>query len=100
MIKHIVLWKVKEEADGLDRAGLAARIKADLEALAPVIPEIRSIEVGINELPGEQAADLALVAEFDDLDALDAYQRHPAHQQVVAFVRRAVTSRQVVDYTT
>lgn len=98
MIKHIVLWKLKEEADGLSRPQIAAKMKHDLEALVPVIPAIRHLEVGINCIPSEAAFDVALFSEFASRADLDAYMNHPAHQAVVGFVRRVVTARHVVDY--
>lgn len=98
MIKHIVLWKLKEEADGRSRAQIAAKMKHDLEALAPVIPAIRHLEVGINIIPSEAAFDVALYSEFATRADLDTYQAHPAHQAVVGFVRSVVTARHVVDY--
>lgn len=98
MIKHIVMWTLKEEAHGLGREQLAERIKADLEALPPQIPGIRHLEVGINALPSDAACDLCLVSGFDSWDDLETYRLHPEHQKVVAFVKEAVASRHVVDY--
>ncbi|HMO03591.1 MAG TPA: Dabb family protein [Kiritimatiellia bacterium] len=98
MIKHIVLWKVKELADGLDRPQIAAKMKHDLEALRPVIPAIRHLEVGVNCIPSDAAFDVALYSEFDSRTDLEAYMTHPAHQAVVGFVRSVVTARHVVDY--
>ena len=47
MIKHIVMWKFKEEAEGKSRAENIAIVKADLEALKGVIPQITDdFEVG------------------------------------------------------
>jgi hypothetical protein len=100
MIKHIVMWTLKEEAHGLNREQLAQKIKADLEALPPHIPELKEIEVGVNVIPGDAACDLCLISVFDSWEGLETYRVHPAHQQVVAFVKDAVTSRHVVDYET
>lgn len=98
MIKHIVMWKLKEEAHGMKRDELAQKIKDDLEALQSQIAAIHHIEVGVNQLPGEAACDLCLVSDFANWEDLDAYRVHPAHQAVVAFVKDAVTARHVVDY--
>jgi hypothetical protein len=98
MIKHIVMWTLKENAHGLGRDELASKIKNDLEALSATIPVIRHIEVGINQLPGDAACDLCLVSEFANWDDLEVYRTHPDHQAVVAFVKDAVTARHVVDY--
>jgi len=91
MIKHIVMWKLKDKAD-------AAEIKARLEALGGRIPGLLHIEVGIDFLASEQSADVVLVAELESRTALDAYQNHPEHQVVVPFVKAAAISRTVADY--
>lgn len=98
MIKHIVMWKLKEEAHGMQRDDLAQKIKTDLEALRSQISAIRRIEVGVNQLPGDAACDLCLVSEFASWEDLEAYRVHPNHQAVVAFVKDAVTARHVADY--
>jgi hypothetical protein len=40
MYKHLVLWKLKENADGKNKAELAAEVKKKLDSLPSVIPEI------------------------------------------------------------
>jgi hypothetical protein len=97
MLTHIVMWRLK---DSPDRAAHAQRIKSMLDALPAQIPQIRSLEVGINTVDDPQAADLVLVSTFNCADCLAAYVAHPAHQQVVAIVRTVVAERRVVDYLT
>ncbi|PIP03836.1 MAG: stress responsive protein [Zetaproteobacteria bacterium CG12_big_fil_rev_8_21_14_0_65_54_13] len=91
MVKHIVMWKLKEKNDALE-------IKTRLEALAGRIPGLLNIEVGIDFLHSEQSADLVLVAELADRASLDLYQQHPEHQAVIPLVRAAALSRSVADY--
>ncbi|WP_295780969.1 Dabb family protein, partial [uncultured Microbacterium sp.] len=67
-------------------------------ALKDVIDEIQHIEVGRNVANPQSNWDVALVSEFADVDALERYQVHPAHQEVAAFVRTAVSERSSVDY--
>lgn len=98
MIKHIVMWSVKDEHEGMSRAQIAEKIKTDLENLAGVIPEIIDIEVGINEKESPAACDISLYSEFASWDDMAAYQQHPNHQAVVDFVKQVVTERHVVDY--
>ena len=59
MVKHIVLWKLKETAGGRSRAENAALIKKVLEELRGVIPGLLEIEVGVDFLHSEQSADVA-----------------------------------------
>ena len=99
MITHIVCWRVKEEAAGLDRPAILQKMKADLEALNGVIPEIGSLQVGLNEKESDFASDLVLHSTFASWEDLATYAAHPAHQAVVAFVKDVVTERRVVDFT-
>lgn len=96
MIKHIVTWKLKEEALGNKKAQNAVLIKEKLVALYGIIPEIVKIEVGINENGGEY--DVVLITEFKSFDDLKTYDSHHEHQKVRDFVREVVVSRIALDY--
>jgi len=96
-IRHIVLWKLSAD-DADTRALHAEQITERLLGLAPVIDEIQHIEVGRNVVNPQSNWDVALVSEFADVDALERYQVHPAHQEVAAFVRSVVAERSSVDY--
>jgi hypothetical protein len=98
MIKHIVLLKLKENAEGKSKAENAVMLKHELESLTLKIKEIRKFEVGINFNTAQDAYDLGLVSEFANKNDLDAYQNHPEHQRVAGVVRRMRESRIVVDY--
>lgn len=98
MIKHIVLWKLKENAEGKSKAENAAKLKKELEALASKIREIRKLEIGINSNTSQDAYDLGLVSEFATREDLDMYQKHPEHQRVAGLLRKLRDSRIVVDY--
>ena len=98
MVKHIVVWKLKETAEGGAAAENAQKIKTLLEDLQTTIPEIREIEVGLNYNPTDAAYDVVLYSVFDDKAALDRYQAHPAHQAAASFVRHVTSARVVADY--
>jgi len=91
MIKHIVMWKLRNKAD-------AEIIKDNLEALAGKIPGLLKVEVGIDFSDSEQSADVVLYSELESREALAAYQNHPEHQAVIPLVKAAAVSRVVVDY--
>jgi len=61
-LRHVVMWKLAS-TDEAERADQAARIKAGLEALPAVIPEILRFEVGVNSLPANEF-DVVLVSDF------------------------------------
>lgn len=98
MIKHIVMWKLKEEAEGGTAAENALKMKTMLEALQGRIDVLRKIEVGIEVFASAPECDVILYSEFDSRADLDAYQVHPEHQACVAFIRNVVAERRVVDY--
>jgi hypothetical protein len=98
MIRHIVAWKLKENAEGKTKAENALMLKNELESLAAKIKEIRTIEVGVNFNSGQDAYDLGLVSEFATKYDLDVYQNHPEHQRVAGILRRLRETRIVVDY--
>ncbi len=100
MIKHIVLWKLKNSAEGAGKDENAKKMKTALEALKAKIPQVRRIEAGINMIPSDAAYDVALYSEFASEKDLDAYQKHPEHLKVADFIGKIRESRVVVDYKT
>lgn len=98
MVKHIVFWKLKDEANGQSKAQNAADIKQKLEALAGQMEGLVHIEVGIDFLHSAESADVVLYSEFTDKAALDFYQQHPLHKAIMPFIGEARNERRVVDY--
>ncbi len=98
MIKHIIVLKLKDQAEGRSKADNAVLLKRELASLTLTIKEIRKLEVGINLNTGEDAYDIGLVSEFANKSDLDVFQNNPEHQRVAGLVRRVRESRIVVDY--
>jgi hypothetical protein len=99
MIKHIVFFKLADNAEGKTKTENAIFIKNELENLKNLISQIRMIEVGINlfEAPAGNF-DIALYSEFDSMTDIDTYQAHPEHQRVAAYIGKVRTDRACVDY--
>lgn len=95
MVKHIVCWKLKEEAKK-NKEALAADLAARFHALLGVVDGLTAIEVGENYNGGEY--DLALLCEFVSREAEQAYQSHPAHLAIKAIVHENVCGRAAIDY--
>lgn len=93
MVKHIVMWKLKDE----NKIENANKIKELLEALKTKLDIIKELEVGINENGGEY--DLILVTAFDDYEDLKNYDTNEEHCKVKDFIKQCVTSRIAADYT-
>ncbi|SFM25957.1 Dabb family protein [Methanolobus profundi] len=98
MLKHIVMWKLKDNAEGNTNIKNALFMKEMLETLKDVIPEIEMIEVGLNVNSSAAAYDVVLYSEFKDEEALKTYQDHPEHLKVAEFVGKINEDRVVVDY--
>ena len=81
MVKHVILWTLKDELSETEKEEVKRGIKEGLEGLRGVIPGLRDIVVNINGLPSSNA-DLMLDSTFDDEEALKAYAVNPAHVTV------------------
>ena len=100
MVTHIVAWRLKDSALGRSKAENARLLKERLEALRGRIPGLLRLEVGFDFSATGNSADVVLVSAFESRAALAAYQAHPEHQDVVAFVSQIVSERRLVDYET
>ncbi|NDV19619.1 Dabb family protein [Pseudodesulfovibrio sp. JC047] len=97
MIRHIVMWTLKEEAEGATARENAIKLKKMLEALNGRIEGLRSLSVSYDILAADPECHLVLCSDHDDIDTLDLYQGHPEHQQCVAFVKKVAAGRKVLD---
>jgi len=98
MIKHIVFCKLKERAEGADRAANALKMKALLDSCADVVPGIVTFEAALAQPGLEATYDVVLYSEFADRAALDAYQEHPSHVAIKPFIGAVREARQCMDY--
>ena len=98
MIKQIVMWKLKDNVDGLTKDQTALLLKKEIELMKGKIPQIVKIEAGINYNHGPIAYDLCLYSEFNSDDDLATYQDHPDHAVVKELVVKYAENGVVVDY--
>lgn len=97
MVKHIVIFKLKEEIAKEEKWDIMNRFKAAIENLPTKIPFIRKVEVGLNMNPSE-TWDMALYSEFDSLEDVKAYSVHPEHVAAGKIIADAKKNRACVDY--
>lgn len=98
MIRHIVMFKLKEFATPADKLAKMQEIKTQLEALQNKIDVLRLIRVDFNINPAE-AWDLILTTELDTLDDVSLYANHPEHVAVSKSIIGPVKAdRACVDY--
>ena len=98
MVKHIILWKLKEEFGAEEKENIKAGIKAGLEGLKGKIPGLIDIKVNTVPLPSSNC-DVMLDSTFEDEASLKGYSVHPAHVDVAnTKVRPFTASRVCMDY--
>ena len=98
MIKHIVMWKLKDSAEGAGKAANAAAMKQKLDACANIVPGILKFEVEAAQPGLEATYDIVLYSEFESKAALDAYASHPTHEAVKPFIGAVRSERHCMDY--
>ena len=95
MVKHIILWKLKEEHNNVS---VKEGIKRELEELSGKIPGLLEIKVETEGLASSNA-DVMLYSVFESEDALKGYAVHPAHVRVAdTFVRPYTEIRLCLDF--
>ena len=92
MVKHIVLFKLKDEVPADEKLVAMNNFKKAIEALPAKIYVIRKIEVGLNINPAETWS------EFDTLDDVKFYAVHPDHVAAGKLIAEVKESRACVDY--
>lgn len=98
MVKHIILWQLKEELTAEEKERVKAEIKAGLESLQGKIPGLITIKVNTNGLASSNA-DLMLDSGFEDETSLKGYAVHPEHVKVAdEKVRPFTKTRICLDY--
>ena len=96
MVRHIVMFRL---AEGSDRAGLGKQFKEAIEALPSVLPQLKSVSVGLNDGSAEGNWDIVLTADCADYADLAAYSAAAAHVACVAIIKPWLAGRVCVDYT-
>ncbi len=94
MVKHIILWQLKDELSAEEKTAVKAGIKEGLEALAGKIPGLLEIKVQTEGLASSNA-DVMLDSSFEDEAALKVYASHPEHVAVADGKVRPYTKTRV-----
>jgi hypothetical protein len=98
MVKHIVFWKFKDSIPADQRPATLRDIKQKFEALNGVIPGMRRLEIGGDFSRNQDSFDFVLYSEFDSREALDGYQDHPKHRELIPFLGALRSEKRMVDY--
>lgn len=101
MIRHVVMWKLKDQAEGAGKEKNAEKMKLILEGLKTNIEEIKNVEVGININADESdsmAYDVVLISDFETELDFTMYTRNAHHKKAVEFIESVIEERYFVDY--
>ncbi|WP_445666219.1 Dabb family protein [Fodinibius sp. AD559] len=102
MIRHVVMWKLKEEAEGATKEKNAEKMKLILEGLKVNIDEIKNVEVGINISDDDDEAgspyDVVLISDFETELDYTMYTRDENHKKALKFINSVIDERHFVDY--
>ncbi len=98
MVKHIVMFKLKE-ANGKSEYENAVEAQKRFDDVIANVKELKKGEVVINSDKAPQSNyTISLICDFETIDDLNAYQVHPAHIEFGKFIGSVKTDRACIDY--
>jgi hypothetical protein len=97
MVKHIVLFKIKDDIQADDKQVIMTTFRDDILALRNIISCIKDINVGFNINPDEQW-DICLDSTFETLDDVRYYSKHPQHVMAAGKLKPHLCGRSCVDF--
>ncbi|MBP3543219.1 MAG: Dabb family protein [Lachnospiraceae bacterium] len=98
MIKHVILWKLKEELSEAEKALIKENMKRELEGLKGKVPGLLEMTIQISPLASSNA-EVMLNSTLESEEALKGYAVHPEHVRVADnFVRPYTQARMCMDY--
>ena len=98
MVKHIIIWNLKDTLAESEKQSIKLNAKKNLEALVGNIDGLIDLKIEIDFLPTSNG-EMMLDSTFESFEALKAYAIHPLHQAAAnEFVRPYTASRSCVDF--
>jgi stress responsive alpha/beta barrel protein len=94
LIRHALLFKLKPGITEQERDSWMVEVRG----LARAIPMVRALTIGADLMHLPRSYDVALVVDFDSVEDLLAYERHPAHVRVAAISRTVAEHTLSVDF--
>lgn len=99
MVKHIILWTLKDSLSEEEKIQIKKSIKEGLESLQGVVPGLTDIKVQIDGRLASSNADLMLDCTLESEEALKGYAVHPAHVAIAnSRVRPFTAIRSCLDF--
>jgi hypothetical protein len=97
MIKHIVFWRLNENAYGNDKQTNARILKEKLLAMRGKVDGLLKVEVGFDFSNEKDSCDVVLYSKFENKEALHQYQIHPDHEAIKKWLSEVRYERRVID---
>ena len=98
MVKHIILWTLKEELSDTEKEKIKKEMKQELEGLKGKVPGLLDIHIQTEALPSSNA-EVMLDSTLEDMEALEGYAVHKEHVRVAnTFVRPYTQVRMCIDF--
>lgn len=98
MVKHIILWTIKDEYTAEKKCEIKKNAKRELEALVGKVPGLIELELHTEGLPSSNA-DMMLDSTLESVEALKGYQTNPDHVAAAnSFVRPYTDTRLCLDF--
>lgn len=98
MIRHIVMFKLKEFSGETEKHNAAQELIKRLDELPLKIDVIRKYEAGIDIRKLAWSYDIVLTMDFDNMADLEVYTVHPAHKDFIAFNKEYSVDKVSIDY--
>lgn len=99
MVKHIILWKLRDDLTEAEKETIKAGIKEGLEGLVGKVPGLVECKVNIHGRLSSSNADVMLDSTLESEEALKGYAVHPAHVEVANTKVRPYTAlRSCLDF--
>lgn len=97
MIRHIVMWNIKDEITGAEKELACKKMAEGFLPLKTLVPNVIDLKVEINNIESSNR-DFMLLVDFPDEAALKAYQVHPEHVKAAGYVKEVTKDRVCFDY--
>ena len=98
ILKHIVMWKFLDNAEGKTNAEKIRFAAENIGALVCVAPSLLMLSMCEDVVGSTASFDMALVADFKSVEDMLAYRDFPRHAEISNYIRRVISDRKVVDF--
>ncbi len=98
ILKHVVMWRFLDEAEGRTKQENMRFAAEHLKALVGVAPTLLALEIGEDELRSPASYDMCLICDFKDIEGMLAYRDFPKHREISSYIGRVTSARVVSDF--